>query len=226
MLLATSLPDGFIPVGSDHHHLVLVMLSYLVATAAGYTALYMARRASSAALSQNRLLWCGVGGLALGSGIWSMHFIAMLSYASPISMQYGYGMTLLSLGLAVTVSCIVMWLISRERMAVWEYLAASIAAGCGIAAMHYTGMSAIDSIGVQVYNPLLFLVSIVVSILASLAALVMAFYVRNQVGRHTHLLMILGSLLLGGGDRIHALHRHGRANTGGPRRYTRHDDGP
>ncbi|RRW44078.1 EAL domain-containing protein [Pseudomonas luteola] len=198
MLLATSLPDGFVPVGSDHHHFVLVLLSYLVATAAGYTALYMARRASSAALSKNRLLWCGVGGLALGSGIWSMHFIAMLSYASPVSMQYGYSMTLLSLGIAVAVSCVVMWLISRERLATWEYLAASVAAGCGIAAMHYTGMSAINSVGVQVYNPLLFLVSILVAILASLAALIMAFYVRNQAGRHTQLLMILGSLILGG----------------------------
>jgi diguanylate cyclase (GGDEF)-like protein len=198
MLLATALPEGFVPIGANHHHLVMVMLSYFLATAAGYTALAMARRASSAALRQNRLLWCGVGGLALGSGIWSMHFIAMLSYASPVPMQYGYSMTLLSLIIAIAVSCIVMWLISRERLAVWEYFAASVAAGTGIATMHYTGMYAIESVAIQVYDPILFAVSFGVAMLASLAALVMAFYVRNRSGHAASLLMVLGSLVLGG----------------------------
>ncbi|TWI57341.1 diguanylate cyclase (GGDEF)-like protein [Pseudomonas duriflava] len=198
MLFASDLPDGFVSLGMMHHQPLLVLLSYVIATAAGYTALSMATLASSSALNKNQTLWRLIGGLSLGSGIWSMHFVSMLSYEGPVPLYYNYGLTAVSLVIAMTVSYVVICLVSREYLSPGEYSLASILAGVGIAAMHYTGMYAIESVAKQVYDPGLFVASIVVAILASLGALILAFVLRNMTGRYTGWLYAGASLILGG----------------------------
>ncbi len=90
-----------------------------------------------------------------------------------------------------------MHLIGRESLTAPQYLLAALAAGLGIATMHYTGMLAMQSVAIQLYDPLLVVVSVVVASLASLGALLLAFRLRGRTGLRTLWLRLLGSLVLG-----------------------------
>lgn len=176
------------------HDLLLVLLSYLIASAAGFTALNMAERVSR---GQAREVWRWIGALALGGGIWSMHFVAMLAFSAPLAIRYDLGITLLSLFIAIAVSYAVMRVIGKERLRLWQTILAAVVAGCGIAAMHYTGMAAVESAARQHYDVGLFVLSIVIAIAASLAALLMAGYFRGKSGARANWLRLLASLIMG-----------------------------
>lgn len=191
------------------HDPSLVFLAYLVASAAGFTALAMANRVSSSHTVGGRELWRWIGAFALGGGIWSMHFIAMLSFSAPLHIGYNFKITLLSLLIAIAVSYAVMWVISRKRLVAWQYLAAAVTAGVGIATMHYSGMAAIESAATLYYDPTLFIVSVLIAIGASLAAVVLAFYFRGKTGERAHWLRVLASLVMGGA--IASMHFTGMA---------------
>jgi len=179
------------------HTPALVFLSYLVACAAGFTALAMADRISLSRGTLDREMWRWIGAFALGGGIWSMHFIAMLAFNAPLKIGYDFGMTLVSLLIAIVVSYVVMWVIGRERLALWQYPTAAIAAGLGIAAMHYSGMLAIRSAATQYYDPLLFGLSIAIAIGASWVAVLLAFFFRGKTGSRARWLRLTSSLVMG-----------------------------
>lgn len=65
------------------YDLSLVALSLCVAILASYTALDLAGRIASAK-GAARILWIGGGAVAMGIGIWSMHFVGMLAFSLPI----------------------------------------------------------------------------------------------------------------------------------------------
>jgi diguanylate cyclase len=178
------------------HDPLLVLLAYLIASAAGFTALNMAERVS-AGRGQGRELWRWLGALALGGGIWSMHFVAMLAFQAPLALTYDLPITLLSLFIAIAVSYVVMRVLGQPQLRLWQTAVAAAVAGCGIATMHYTGMAAIRSAATQHYDPLLFGVSILIAIFASLAALLLAGYFRGQIGPWANWLRLLASLIMG-----------------------------
>src|SRR5215831_10189882 len=68
----------------------LVVLSVIIATAASYTALDLAGRVRASA-GRARLAWLGTSAVAMGGGIWSMHFIAMLAFVMPMPVAYDIG---------------------------------------------------------------------------------------------------------------------------------------
>lgn len=69
-------------VGTYNPSLVLVSLG--VAILASYTALGMANRVRAASGLPTARYWLGGGALAMGIGIWSMHFVGMLAFNLPI----------------------------------------------------------------------------------------------------------------------------------------------
>ena len=81
----------------------LVALSFAVACLASYTALDLGGR-----IRVSRrwawLAWLATAAIAMGGGIWSMHFIAMLAFFMPMSVSYDFGLTLLSLVVAIGVT--------------------------------------------------------------------------------------------------------------------------
>ena len=178
------------------HDPLLVVLAYLIASAAGFTALNMAERVS-VSRGLGRELWRWLGAWSLGGGIWSMHFVAMLAFNVPLALTYDLPITLFSLLIAIIVSYVVMLVIGRPELRPWQTLTAAIVAGCGIAAMHYTGMAAIRSAASQHYDPQLFGLSILIAIFASLAALLLAGYFRGQIGTRANWLRLLASLVMG-----------------------------
>ena len=155
----------------------LVLLSVLVATLASYTALDLATRIT-ASKGRNARLWLCGGAFSMGTGIWSMHFLGMLAFSLPVPMGYDVGITLLSMLIAIVVSAFALYIVSRDKLTPRNLLAGGVLMGIGIASMHYTGMAAMLTSPPIQYDPVLFTASVAVAILASLAALAIAFTLR------------------------------------------------
>ena len=158
---------------------VLVALSYGVAVIASYIALYFGTRLFVIE-GRARKFWLAMGGLCLGSGIWSMHFVGMSAYTMPMDMEMSFdgGLTLLSWVPAVLASTLALYVITRPTVKVRSIVASSLIMGAGICAMHYGGMYAMQMQPQISYDPLLFWLSVVIAVGASGAAMVICRAVR------------------------------------------------
>ena len=158
----------------------LVALSLVVASFASYAALDLATRLT-AARGRPARYWLIGGAFSMGTGIWSMHFIGMLAFSLPVPMGYDTPITLLSMLIAVVVSGFALHTVSRDSMGPSHLLLGGVLMGLGICAMHYTGMAAMDTHPPIRYDALLFAASVLIAIIASLAALWMAFTLREDL---------------------------------------------
>jgi signal transduction histidine kinase len=172
---------------SLHHSLLpgqdiwLAALAILVAVLASYVAFDLGKRIRIAR-GEARLLWLLGGAVAMGGGIWSMHFIAMLAMRLPVNFDYDLRLTLLSLLIAVlatgagfTVATLGGAIPSGEqRTAPLPLLASGLCMGLGIAGMHYVGMAAVVAPGHIAYDPVFVVLSVLVAVVAATAALHLA----------------------------------------------------
>ncbi|MBM0065725.1 bifunctional diguanylate cyclase/phosphodiesterase [Alkalicoccobacillus gibsonii] len=157
----------------EHFHgsysLPLVLLSFIIATLASYTALDLAERIQNGR-GTKRFLWLGGGALTMGIGIWSMHFIGMLAYSFQVPVYYHVGTVLLSIVLAIGASAIALLVVSlRGERHSFVLLAGGILMAAAISGMHYVGMAAL-SIDIT-YDLGVVALSIAIAALASFAAL-------------------------------------------------------
>jgi len=160
----------------------LVALSIIVAMAVAYTALKLAARVAAEGREGNRL-WLIGGAIAMGIGIWSMHFIGMLAYSVEIPLRYSLSETIVSLIIAMITSGFALGLVSGSQLGMNRLIAGSLFMGAGIAAMHYSGMAAIEITPVITYAPHLVAASIVIAVAASFAALWLTFKLRSGSSR-------------------------------------------
>jgi NO-binding membrane sensor protein with MHYT domain/CheY-like chemotaxis protein/two-component sensor histidine kinase len=165
---------------AGHYETPLVVISILVAIVASYAALSLAGR-----VSESRGLavkaWIVGGAIAMGSGIWAMHFIGMLAFRLPIPIAYDLPRTLVSLLLPIAASCLALWQVSRAELSSMRLGVSAVLMGAGINAMHYTGMAALRMEPGIVYDPWLFALSVAIAIAASCLALWIAFRLRRNV---------------------------------------------
>ncbi|MBL0388428.1 EAL domain-containing protein [Tumebacillus sp. ITR2] len=161
------------------YHMPLVAISVLIAIIASYTALDLSSRVTA---SRNiaRRIWLIGGAVAMGTGVWSMHFIAMLAFEMPISVRYSWWYVLLSILPAIVAFGIAFYLISRETFTTRTLLLGGLLMGGGIVAMHYTGMSAMQMSAMVSYDPVLVTLSVVIAVGASWAALYLLFQLRSD----------------------------------------------
>ncbi len=132
-----------IPLPSSYN-VWLVLLSLLIATVASYAALGLAARVV-ASTTDTWVWWLMGGALAMGFGIWAMHFVGMLALHLPIILHYNWPLTAASVLPAVIGSALLLYLIRRNRrITLPSILMGSLAMGGGIGAMHYAGMFAIE----------------------------------------------------------------------------------
>jgi two-component system, sensor histidine kinase and response regulator len=75
----------------------LVALSMVVATLAAFVALSISGRIVASNSRGARWAWASAGALAMGGGIWSMHFIGMLAFSLPCGITYAPVGTVLSM---------------------------------------------------------------------------------------------------------------------------------
>ena len=157
------------------HDYAIVALSILIATAASYTALDLAGRMRSAQGWSYRA-WLVASAVAMGGGIWSMHFVAMLAYRMPgMEALYDVGLTAVSLVVPIVVTGIAFQIVSRNPGGVGTLVFSGLFMGLGIAAMHYIGMAAMRMPAALTYIPSLVVASILIAICASTVALWLAF---------------------------------------------------
>jgi diguanylate cyclase (GGDEF)-like protein len=173
----------------------LVALSVVVAMFASYTALDLAGRVAVA--RKRAHVWLAGGAFAMGTGIWSMHFVAMLAFKLPIAMGYSFVITTASWLMAVFASAIALYLVSQPLLSLKRIFFGAICMAAGIGGMHYTGMYAMRMQPGIVYDPILVAASLVIAFGASAAALFIAFKLRNAVSLHGVVRKIGAAMVMG-----------------------------
>src|SRR5467141_3405857 len=164
-------------IGSYNY--ALVALSVLIAIFASYAALDLAGRVTAAG-GWTRAVWLLGGAGAMGTGIWSMHYIGMLAFILPIPVAYYWPTVLLSLFAAILASVVALGVVSRQKMGWFRALAGSVLMGAGIASMHYIGMAAMRLPAICQFNSFLVFLSVMFAVLISLAALWITFHFRDE----------------------------------------------
>ncbi|HZA49513.1 MAG TPA: MHYT domain-containing protein, partial [Myxococcaceae bacterium] len=162
----------------------LVLLSYVVAIAASFTALDVATRlAVNTGLA--RRVWLVSGAVMMGIGIWAMHFVGMLAFRLNIPTSYDGRMTLASMAVAIVASGFALVVASRPDVTLKQIAVGGLWMGLAINAMHLLGMMAMRMPARLHYRPGLLAVSVLIGILASMAALFLAFRMRSEAFHHT-----------------------------------------
>jgi signal transduction histidine kinase/DNA-binding NarL/FixJ family response regulator len=187
------------------YSLPLVFLSYAVAVLASHVTLSLALRLrpqeSARAVKRPHWPWIIGGAFSMGTGIWSMHFIGMLAFHLPIEVVYDFGLTAASYVIAVVVSGFALLIFRRNDTRIRGIALPGLFIGIGICAMHYTGMAAMKMFPGIYYDPMLFAASVVIAIVAAMAALWIAFSLpQGRRHRRWHKLAaasVMGAAIVG-----------------------------
>ena len=185
-----------------------VARSVSIAIAASYAALDLAGRVTAAPRGRDRLAWLSGGAIAMGVGIWTMHLKGMLAFRMPVPVEYHWPTVLAALSVAIFASAVALYVTSRRKMGQTEALTGSIVMGAGIAGLHYILMAAMRLAAITRYSPLLVTCSILLAILFSLIALLLAFGLREEV-RSTVPRRVCSAIVMGAA--ISAMHYTGMA---------------
>ncbi|MDW4916588.1 MHYT domain-containing protein [Streptomyces californicus] len=124
--------------------------------------------------------WLGLGAAAIGSGIWTMHFVAMMGFhvaETPIS--YDLRRTVLSLVVAIVVVGVGVFIVGYRGATRAALLTAGLTTGLGVAGMHYLGMAGMRMNGRLEYSPVAVALSILIAVVAATAALWAAVSVKG-----------------------------------------------
>lgn len=178
----------------------LVVISFLVAVLASFTALDMSSRVTTATTPRATWLWLVGGGCAMGLGIWSMHFIGMLAFQLPIPLGYALGLTTVSLLAAMASSIFALWLVSQPTLPHGRLALGAVLMGSGIASMHYLGMAALHMQPGIDYHAGWVALSLVIAVVASWTALFIAFRLRSSHRRlrdRAAPALVLGTAIVG-----------------------------
>ena len=148
-------------------------LAYLMSVVGSFLGLRCTSR-SQVSTGRSRLRWLLLGAGSIGiTGIWVMHFIAMLGFTIPSeTIHYSVPITMLSMLISVAFVSIGLLIVGlSDTMKFRTLLLGGVVTGLGVAAMHYSGMAAMRMAGRMTYSPGLFALSIVIAIVAATAAL-------------------------------------------------------
>lgn len=190
------------------HHAGLVLLSLFVSIFSATMALQIADLARKAERQLYRHVAIGTGAIALGGGIWSMHFIGMLSFQLPTHIHYSTGLTLFSLLPACAASWLALRMLSHKQTSARQLIVSGSLVGLGICTMHYTGMAAMQMPLQMRYDPVMFLLSFLLAIALAIFALWMRYGLWRTTLRPQGKLLISGFVL---GSAITSMHYTGMA---------------
>jgi diguanylate cyclase len=188
--------QDFVLYLTSHYNPWGVVVSVLIGTFASYVALDLAQRVHG----ENRrvaALWWLCGSLAMGTGIWSMHFVGMLSFSLPIALGYAKLPSLLSWIAAVMASAVALRVANGAALSAARLLGGALAMGGGICSMHYLGMAALDMTPAIVWDPYLVATSAAIAVCASAAALLMFFWLRAISPERLHAHQLAAAVVMG-----------------------------
>lgn len=171
---------------SVDHDLFLVAMACSVALAAGFTGLSLTRDLSSKPIFQKQAV-IALASIALGGGIWAMHFVAMLGLQLPVLFYYDAAITLVSALTAILIvggALIVLHFAERTPVSI---TCAGGIVGVGVLVMHYVGMAGLELCR-AIYTP----AGVILSSVVAVGFCVMAFWVAY--GKRTNRNIVLGTL--------------------------------
>ena len=158
---------------------VVVTLSVLIAVLASYAALDLGERVT-VARGAARWAWLIGGAVAMGVGIWSMHFTGMLAFRLPVPVWYNAPIVLISLLESIAASAIALFVVNRKTLGWLALLAGSVFLGAGIAGLHYTAMASMRLPAICHYSPALVALSVLFAMAGSSLSLGRMFFFREQ----------------------------------------------
>ena len=164
---------------SGSYNYVLVALSVFIGMSASYAAIDLAGRVTSAR-GWLRHAWLGGGAIAMGIGIWSMHFTGMQAFSLPVAINYDWPTVLLSLLAGIVAAGISLFVVSRQTMGSVRIVSASIIMGAAIVAVHYIAMDAMRMAAECRYNMAIVSLSALLAVLASFVGLWLSFHFRDE----------------------------------------------
>lgn len=171
---------------------VLVLLSYIVSVLGSFTALKLTAEVRQAQDRRQRVIALCAAGAVMGIGaIWSMHFIAMQACQMPVPVRYDVGLTALSALVAVTACILGLALTGFGSASLPNVVTSGTYMGVGVAGMHYLGMVAMRMPAQTDYRVGTVALSVVIAMVASIAALWLAFKRRGT------LQTVFGALVMG-----------------------------
>ncbi|MDT0572659.1 MHYT domain-containing protein [Streptomyces sp. DSM 3412] len=146
-----------------------------------------------ATTGRSRRNWLITAASAIGTGIWTMHFVAMLGFGvSGTEIRYNVPLTVLSLVVAMLVVCAGVFAVGYSRDRARALLLGGLTTGLGVASMHYLGMAAVRLHGEVTYDPALVALSVAIAVVAATAALWAALNIRSPIA------VTVASLVMGG----------------------------
>jgi diguanylate cyclase (GGDEF)-like protein/PAS domain S-box-containing protein len=184
---------SFAPVHASYNF-TLVAVSVALGIFASYAALDLAGLVASAT-GRIRIAWLSAGAVAMGLGIWSMHYVGMLALNMGMPVYYHVPTVVISLLAAVFASAVALSAVSRPRLNPSHQILGSVSMGAGIAGMHYIGMAAMRCSAVAAYNWKIVAFSIVLAIAISEIAMRLAFRMRRD--HYVTLRKVASALVMG-----------------------------
>jgi PAS domain S-box-containing protein len=157
----------------------LIAVSVMIAIFGSYVALDFAGRMKSAQGVSHKLWFLG-GTLMMGLAIWTMHYLGMQALIMPMPMTYDEPLVVLSILAAITGAGIAFAIMNRKTLDWIHISTGSLAMGLAISTMHYLGMASMQMDAQTKYDPILFMLSVLIAITASAAALWIAFRMRRE----------------------------------------------
>jgi NO-binding membrane sensor protein with MHYT domain len=177
--------DGF------GYGLVTPVVAYLMACLGGALGL----RCTTRSVRNRRSCkpgWLALGATAIGSGIWTMHFIAMIGFSvAEAPIGYDKPTAFASLAVAIVMVGIGIFIVGYRGATPMALVTGGTITGLGVATMHYLGMAGIRMQGRIEYDTLTVALSVVIAVVAATAALWAA------VAGHGFLVGLGASLVMG-----------------------------
>lgn len=138
-------------------------------------------------------LWLLGCAIAMGIGIWTMHFVGMFAMNMPSHSEYDARMVLLSLLISISGTGLAFFMMKMNHNSL---LISSLFMGGGIVGMHYLGMEAMHLNYSITYNPAIVLFSLLIAFTASFGSLWVLFFFNHHRSMNFNC-RVLSSILMG-----------------------------
>ncbi|MFF4800517.1 MHYT domain-containing protein [Streptomyces sp. NPDC001351] len=167
------------------------VLSYVMACIGAALGLRCTVRALGAS-GRSRRNWLITAASAIGTGIWTMHFVAMLGFGvSGTDIRYDVPLTIVSLLVAMIVVWAGVFAVGYSRDRTRALFLGGLTTGLGVASMHYLGMAAVRLHGKVSYDPALVALSVLIAVVAATAALWAGLNIKSPIA------VTVASLIMG-----------------------------
>ena len=168
---------------SYSHNQTLVVVALVLAVVSGFTGFTLTHNLSAKTLLQRKIS-VSMAAVALGGGIWSMHFVAILGLSLPVMVFYDAAITLASALVAILVVAVALMILHFFVRTSLTIVLAGCIVGAGILLMHYIGMA-----GLQLCKPIYTVQGLILSSIVAFLSCVLAFWVAYKERNNRNILL-------------------------------------